>query len=412
MSAPRPALRDAVTRLADRCRQCYQCGQCTSSCPLGWDLGHGPRTVIRLVLAEQLDELLRCDDVWRCSGCATCTASCPMEVPVHEVIDEVRRLELQHGSQRCPERTAAGVATWWLGHTGRIDNLVFGAAVVGHGHVPRDPKGTAAQGAAAAYSLVGRASNRIAEMTRVGHLRAGRPPGNAAAGAPEPGHALPFFTGCALPQDPWATAATRRVARDLGVCLEELRDAGCCGHPSRGTHAATLEATGPVYTVCPACDASLRQADVDAVPVWEKLLEQTRRSGRTLRGAAASFVPYLGCLVDRRRGMQVMEESAALSDTQLVRTYPALHSACCGGLGAIFRGRTRGSRDLVDFAAKSGAPVVTTCLLCRDNIRSAARCKGAAVAVYFWPEFFSVARRPTGDAGLATVTATTGVTDA
>lgn len=365
--------RDGVARLADGCRQCYQCGQCTAACPQGWDLDRGPRGVIRCVLAESSETLLQTDDFWRCNECGTCTRNCPMEVPVMETMAALRELERAEGGLRCPERTSTQIATFWLGKRRRIDNLTFGAAMVARGHLPRDPVGSAGQGTAAARSLLSRVSRRA-------------PQGAPAAAS------LPFFSGCALPQDPAAAAATRAAAAQLGVALDDLRGAGCCGHPARGARPTTLGVDGPVYTVCPACDHGLRDAGLEPVPLWEALLDQARAAGAGLRAAAPAFVPYIGCLVDRERGLAVFDRSAALSGSEMLLSYRSLHSACCGAVGSMFRGETEGARRLLGFAAERRAPIVTTCLLCRDNMRSAARRNRLSVDVHLWPDFF------TGDA--------------
>jgi ferredoxin len=380
MTAVSAAFSDGVARLADDCRQCYQCGQCTAACPQGWDLDRGPRRVIRFVLAESNETLLEADDFWRCNECGTCTRNCPMEVPVMETMAALRDLERAEGSLRCPERTSTQIATFWLGKRRRIDNLSFGAAMVARGHLPRDPIGSAGQGTAAARSLLARAGRRAGKS-------AGQP------SEPTPGATrVPFFTGCALPQDPDTAAATRSVAAQLGVALEELESAGCCGHPARGAHPTTLRADGPVYTVCPACDHGLRDGGVEAVPVWEALVDHARTAGIGLRAAAPAFVPYIGCLVDRERGLDTFARSAGLSGAEMLLSYPSLHSACCGAVGSMFRGETEGARRLLGFASERRAPIVTTCLLCRDNMRSAARRNRLSVDVHLWPEFF------TGDA--------------
>jgi hypothetical protein len=44
--------------------------------------------------------------------------------------------------------------------------------------------------------------------------------------------------------------------------------------------------------------------------------------------------------------------------------------------------------ELLRFAAERRAPIVTPCLLCRDNVGSAARQARTGVEVHFWPEFF------------------------
>lgn len=394
-----PTFREGVARLADDCRQCYQCGQCTAGCPQGWDLDRGPRRVMRFVLSERNEELLACDDYWRCNECGTCTRNCPMEVPVMETMAALRELERAEGGLRCPERTSTQIATFWLGRRERIDNLAFGAAMVARGHLPRDPIGSAGQGAAAARSLLGRVARRGTRTTpgMAGGERTGVAAKALGAAAPATGAAaeapvLPFFTGCALTQDPQTAACVREVAGGLGVALDELHDAGCCGHPARGHRPSTLKADGPIYTVCPACDHGLRDAGVEAVPVWEPLVEQARASGAGLRAAGPAFVPYLGCLVDRDRGLDVFARSARLSGAEMTLSYPSLHSACCGAVGSMFRGETEGARRLLGFAAERRAPIVTTCLLCRDNLRSAARRTRLDVPVHLWPEFF------TGDA--------------
>ena len=73
---------------------------------------------------------------------------------------------------------------------------------------------------------------------------------------------LPFYAGCAIPQDHELHAVVHEVAAGFGVRLDEAADAGCCGHPSRGAvgtpvhrrrHASTRRAR-------PATRASTRAA--------------------------------------------------------------------------------------------------------------------------------------------------------
>ena len=68
------------------------------------------------------------------------------------------------------------------------------------------------------------------------------------------------------------------------------------------------------------------------------------------------------------------------------------------GVGGMYRTETQATRRLLDYAAAREAPVVTICLLCRDNLRSAARRRGPSVPIYFWPEFFDAAE-PAGAPG-------------
>jgi Fe-S oxidoreductase len=406
-------VRSAVERLAADCLQCYQCGQCTAACPSGWDFDEGPRRVVRLVLAGDADDLLANEDVWRCNECGNCTAACPMEVDTRAVMTAVRELQREHGGASCPERRSVEVAHRQLGRRPRIDNIAFGAAMVSRGSLPKDLVGSAVQGTASARSLLARVRTQVVEMTgadrrwpalaQMGAAQDGRPAGVAGPAATsceqrdgrqadaQQTEAQPFFAGCALPQDMEAYRLTREVAAGLGLALAEQASAGCCGHPARGTRPTTYRADGPALTVCPACDAGLREVGQQTRSLWDALTEKARRDGAALTAAAPAFVPYVGCLGERDAALAALADAAGLAGAEMRRSYPSLHASCCGALGGMFRGETTGTRRLLDFAAAELAPVVTTCLLCRDNLRSGARLRKLPVSVYYWPEFFSAA---------------------
>ena len=111
--------------------------------------------------------------------------------------------------------------------------------------------------------------------------------------------------------------------------------------------------------------------------------------------ASPSFVPYVGCLADRDAALAALGDAADQAGCAMELAYPTLHNGCCGALGGMYRGATKASGMLLEFAAKKRAPIVTSCVLCRDNLRSAARELKLAVPVHFWPEFFrAVANAP------------------
>ena len=368
-------VREELARLADECALCYQCGTCTSSCPSGRELYRGPRRIVRLILAGEIEAVLKSDDLWRCTECGTCTSVCRMEIDVASVLARLRALERENGGAiRCAERTAADVAAGRLRRRPRMDNLRFGAAMAAKGFVPKDKVGAAEAGA-----------RLLRQLAR----RGGRPDGGAGltAGVPRAA-ALPFYAGCAIPQDGALHTLVHEVAAGFGVRLEEAPDAGCCGHPSRGAVGTQFAAGGTVYTACPACDASLDEAGVATRPLWDELTERARRGAADLRAASPRFVPYVGCLADRDAALAALGDAAELSGATMELAYPTLHNGCCGALGGVYRGATKAGGMLLDFAAAQGAPVVTGCVLCRDNLRSAARELKRDVPVHFWPEFF------------------------
>jgi Fe-S oxidoreductase len=363
---------DTFEALKTECAICYQCGTCTSSCPSGRELYRGPRRIVRLILAGEIDAVLKSDDLWRCTECGTCTEVCRMDIDIAGVLHKLRRLEREYGGIHCAERTAADVATTHLKKRPRIDNMRFGAAMVSRGYVPRDKVGTAGLGMKLAKQM----------------LPGGRKV-PAGAALPAGAVALPFYAGCAIPQDHELYATVHEVAAGFGVRLDEAPDAGCCGHPSRGAVASIFETAERVTTACPACDASLAESGIEAVSLWDALTERAgRTAGISMRAAGSRFVPYVGCLADRDAALAALGDAAEQAGAAMVVDYPTLHNGCCGALGGMYRGATKGSARLLEFAARQQAPVVTTCVLCRDNLRSAARELKADVPVHFWPEFF------------------------
>jgi len=378
-SAYPQAVVDEFQRLAKECYPCYQCGTCTSSCASGRELYRGPRRLVRLILAGEIDAVLKSDDLWRCTECGTCTSVCRMDIDVSAVLHGLRRLERDHGAIRCPERSAADVAATRLGKRPRIDNVQFAAAMATKGHVPRDKVGAAGMGMKLAKQMLpGSRRRRMGEAGPAGDL-------TTAAG---PAVTLPFYAGCALPQDHELYAVVHEVAAGFGVRLDEAADAGCCGHPSRGAVPSQYASDERVCTACPACDAGLVESGVDAVPLWDALTERARRGGLTMQAAAPGFVPYVGCLADRDAALASLGDAADQAGVVMELDYPTLHSGCCGALGGMYRGATKASMMLLEFAAGRRAPIVTTCSLCRDNVRSAARELKLDVPVHFWPEFF------------------------
>jgi Fe-S oxidoreductase len=368
-----PAVIDEFKRLAKECYPCYQCGTCTSSCPSGRELYRGPRRLVRLILAGDIDAVMKGDDLWRCTECGTCTSVCRMEIDVAGILGRLRRLEREHGTAiRCPERSAADVAGARLRKRPRIDNMQFGVAMMAKGHFPKDKVGAAETGMKIAKQMLPRGRKRPA----------------GAAGPASGAVTLPFYAGCALPQDHELHALVHDVAAGFGVVLDEAQDAGCCGHPSRGAVPSLYAAEETVQTACPACDASLEETGIASVPLWNTLTDLARRGGAGLAAASPHFVPYVGCLADRDASLAALAAAAELSGATMEMAYPTLHNGCCGALGGMYRGATKASAMLLEFAAERGAPVVTPCVLCRDNLRSAARELKLDVPVRFWPEFF------------------------
>jgi hypothetical protein len=311
-----------------------------------------------------------------------------MELDVAAAMTRLRAVA-REGAGRCPEREAAAVATKRLSGHDTIDSMAFGAAMAARGYVPKDVVGAA-----------GAASRLVRGRLRLPDSLSSRAPGQGGStttisrspdAAPSPATAGPFYPGCAMRQDQETFALTRAVARGLDLELAEQTDVACCGHPSREAAPSGYSSIERVVTTCPACDQSLAASGTETVPLWEVLVEHAQRHGRGLRAAAPAFVPYVGCLAQREPALASLAGAATLAGAECLTSFPALHSGCCGALGGMYRSETKATRSLLDHAVARSAPVVTTCLLCRDNLRSAARRRRLPVQIHFWPEFFSAA---------------------
>ncbi len=170
--------------IAAECRSCYQCGTCTSNCPSAAELDSGPRRLVRLITAGDMAAVLGSDDLWRCTECGGCTTVCRMDIDVAALLQRLRRLEratradgqagASGASSRCPERTAADVATAQLRRRPRIENARFGVAMASRGHVPKDKVGAAGMGVKMARQKLRAA--RVHGAGAGGRIRSGRRP--------------------------------------------------------------------------------------------------------------------------------------------------------------------------------------------------------------------------------------------
>jgi ferredoxin len=71
--------------------KCFNCGNCTASCPLTSSEHPFPRNMIRLVQVGLKDRLVESSDPWLCYYCGDCSATCPKEAEPAETMMALRR---------------------------------------------------------------------------------------------------------------------------------------------------------------------------------------------------------------------------------------------------------------------------------------------------------------------------------
>ncbi|MEM1507946.1 MAG: 4Fe-4S dicluster domain-containing protein [Candidatus Bathyarchaeia archaeon] len=78
--------------------QCFQCGTCTSDCPVArFNEKYRPRYIIRMAQLGLRERVLNSDFLWLCASCFTCTDRCPQGVEVASVIRTLKNMAAMEG---------------------------------------------------------------------------------------------------------------------------------------------------------------------------------------------------------------------------------------------------------------------------------------------------------------------------
>jgi len=95
-----PKFKYELTRMrgGEKLLRCFQCGTCTSDCPVArFSDTYRPRTIIRMAQLGLKERVLNSDTLWLCAACFTCTDRCPQGVEVASVIRVLRNLAAEKG---------------------------------------------------------------------------------------------------------------------------------------------------------------------------------------------------------------------------------------------------------------------------------------------------------------------------
>ena len=84
---------------AEKILLCFQCGTCTSDCPIArFEDLYRPRKFIKMTQLGLKKRLLSNDAIWLCSACYTCIDHCPQNVGIAHVVRALRNLSVEEGS--------------------------------------------------------------------------------------------------------------------------------------------------------------------------------------------------------------------------------------------------------------------------------------------------------------------------
>jgi len=77
---------------------CFLCGSCTAGCPVNEiDDAYNPRKIMRMILLDMEEELLKSKELWKCNQCHSCVAHCPQDVRFADILRALRELSTKEG---------------------------------------------------------------------------------------------------------------------------------------------------------------------------------------------------------------------------------------------------------------------------------------------------------------------------
>ena len=72
-------------------RKCYQCGKCTSGCPVASFMDIPPHKINKYVILGNID-IMKTNSAWICTACYTCGTRCPNDIGTSDVFDALKVL--------------------------------------------------------------------------------------------------------------------------------------------------------------------------------------------------------------------------------------------------------------------------------------------------------------------------------
>lgn len=73
---------------------CFQCGACSSGCPMAEEMDLLPSKVIRMAQLG-MEEVLESRTIWVCTTCFNCEVRCPRGIDIANVMEALRQMVLR-----------------------------------------------------------------------------------------------------------------------------------------------------------------------------------------------------------------------------------------------------------------------------------------------------------------------------
>ncbi len=91
-SSDRDFIRQVEEESGQTISRCYQCGNCTAGCPMGFAYDLPVHRIMRMIQTGQKEAVLSSKSLWYCATCEACTARCPNKIDVATIMDVCRHM--------------------------------------------------------------------------------------------------------------------------------------------------------------------------------------------------------------------------------------------------------------------------------------------------------------------------------
>ena len=97
--SPKTVKKDYVDKLqrlsGQNIQQCFQCGTCGGSCPMGRHMDSLPRKIMHMAQLGLQEEIEKKNTCWICASCHTCNVRCPRGVDLPRIMEAIRLMTLR-----------------------------------------------------------------------------------------------------------------------------------------------------------------------------------------------------------------------------------------------------------------------------------------------------------------------------
>ncbi len=87
--------KEKITELSgEKIDLCFQCGACSSGCPMFQEMDYLPSKIIRMSQLG-MKEVLNTKTIWVCTTCFNCEVRCPRGIDIANVMEAIRQIVLR-----------------------------------------------------------------------------------------------------------------------------------------------------------------------------------------------------------------------------------------------------------------------------------------------------------------------------